>query len=134
VSPTVQGCATPNGCEVVVRKSVKLDLPFVLGMVYGWPNVPSSVLLEEMQRTFRCKRRAAQDALHVLIEGGWLERLDYPQDARRKLYRVTEHGAKGLSRWSGWREMRVARWRYSSTSTRARTRRSRDLFGLARYV
>jgi hypothetical protein len=111
--------------KVVVRRSVKLDLPFVLGMIYAWPNVSSSVLLREMEQSFGCQRRAAQDALHILIEGGWLERLDDPDDARRKLYCVTEVGALALGRWSGWRQMRAARWRYSSTSTKARARRSR---------
>lgn len=111
--------------KIVTRKSLKLDLPIVLGFIYGYPGVPSSVLLEEMQQVFGCKRRSAQDAVHILIAGGWLERRDDKDDARRKNYFVTTKGAHDLEEWRGWREMRLARWQYSSTSTRTRRRPSR---------
>jgi hypothetical protein len=83
------------------------------------------MLLREMQVTFGCKRRAAQDALHILIEGGWLERRNDETDRRRKRYFVTEQGERDLLIDAGWRAMRLARWKYSSTSTRARKMRRR---------
>jgi hypothetical protein len=109
--------------KVVVRKGLKLDLPYALGMVYAWPGVSSPTLLTEMQRAFGCKRRAAQDALSILVAGGWLERRNDETDARRKTYFVTNKGTRDLGEWSGWRKMRLSRWSLSTTSTRARRRR-----------
>jgi DNA-binding MarR family transcriptional regulator len=110
--------------KIVTRKSLKLDLPLVLGFVAAYPGVPSSILIPEMQRSFRCKKRAAQDALSILIAGGWLKRCNDERDARRKRYFLTVKGEEGLQTADGWREMRLSRWRHSTTSTRARRRRS----------
>jgi DNA-binding MarR family transcriptional regulator len=106
--------------KVVIRKGLKLDLPLVLAFVAACPGVASSLLLPELQREFRCERRAAQDALAVLIAGGWLERRDAAGDARRKQYVVTPQGEEAWRTDEGWRETRLARWHYSTTSTRAR--------------
>ena len=112
--------------KVVVRKGLKLDLPYVLEFVAAATSgVSSSILLPEMERRFEVKRRAAQDALTILVRGGWLERRNEPDDARRKNYCVTEKGWQALQTFDGWYELRLARWRYSSTSTRARNRRAR---------
>lgn len=112
--------------KVVVRRGLKLDLPIVLAFVRAFPGVPSSTLLPAMMESFQCSRRAAQDALRILVVGGWLERRDDENDRRRKLYYVTEKGERDVQTWDGWREMRLSRWRYSSTSTRARQRRERQ--------
>jgi DNA-binding MarR family transcriptional regulator len=108
--------------KIVVRKSLRLDLPVVLDFVAVCPGVASAILLPEMQRRFGCKRRAAQDALAILIRGGWLERHDDDTDARRKRYYVTAKGEDDLQTWDGERAIRLARWRYSTISTRARQR------------
>jgi DNA-binding MarR family transcriptional regulator len=111
--------------KVVVRKGLKLDLPPVLEFVAAASSgVASSILLPEIERRFSCKRRAAQDALAILIRGGWLERDNDPDDERRKTYHVTPTGEQALQTFDGWRELRLARWRYSTVSTRARRRRT----------
>jgi hypothetical protein len=109
--------------KIVVRKSVKLDIPHVLGFLAGGSGVASSILIPEVERVFGCNKRAAQDALAILIAGGWLERRDDPNDTRRKTYWITDKGAEDLYKESGWRHMRWARWQHSRTSTRARNRR-----------
>ena len=120
--------------KVVIRKGLKLDLPLVLAFVAACPGVASSLLLPELQREFQCERRAAQDALAVLISGGWLERRDAVSDARRKEYYVTAQGEDAWRTDHGWRETRFARWRYSTTSTRARRSRRSDPSANRDYV
>jgi DNA-binding MarR family transcriptional regulator len=111
--------------KVIVRRGIKLDLPLVLDFVATCPTTAhSSVLIPAMRRRFGCKTRAAQDALRILIEGGWLERKDDDTDRRRKLYVVTDLGRTDLQVIDGWRHMRWARWLHSRTSTRARQRRA----------
>jgi DNA-binding MarR family transcriptional regulator len=110
--------------KVVVRKGMKLDLPYLLAFVSTCPGIPySSVLIPAMRRRFGCKTRAAQDALRILIEGGWVIRVDDQADRRRKIYVVTDKGRRDLSSIDGWRHLRFARWLHSRTSTRARKRR-----------
>lgn len=111
--------------KIVVRKSVKLDLPLVARFVADRDGMASSELLEEIQSAFGCGRRAAQDALTILVSGGWLDRKSSRLDQRRKHYFITDKGWEELPTWSGEREMRLARWEHSTTSTRARTRPSR---------
>lgn len=116
----------------VVRKTLKLDLPYVLEFIAAaFSGVGSSILLPEIQRHFGCKRRAAQDALSILVKGGWVERRSDPDDSRRKNYYVTEKGEHALESFDGWYDLRLARWRYSTTSTRARTRRLKPRSTLA---
>jgi DNA-binding MarR family transcriptional regulator len=111
---------------IVVRRSVKLDLPQVAAFVAARDGARSDQLLNQLQRTFGCQRRAAQDALTILVRGGWLERRDDEHDARRKRYLLTQHGHDDLRTAHGQREMRLARWQHSTTSTRARKQRARQ--------
>jgi DNA-binding MarR family transcriptional regulator len=108
---------------IVVRRSLKLDLPQVAAFIAARDGTHSDQLLDQLQRTFGCKRRAAQDALTILVRGGWLERRDDEQDARRKRYFLTPRGHDELGTLHGQREMRLARWQHSTTSTRAPKRR-----------
>jgi DNA-binding MarR family transcriptional regulator len=110
--------------KTVVRKSVKLDVPLVARFVAERNGMASPALLVEIQAAFRCGRRAAQDALTILVRGGWLDRRSSPHDQRRKHYFVTDKGWEDLPTWSGERDMRLARWEHSTTSTRARYRPS----------
>lgn len=111
--------------KTVVRKSVKLDLPVVALFVTERNGRNSAELLEEIQIAFDCSRRAAQDALTILVRGGWLDRKSSRRDRRRKHYYVTDKGWADLATWSGEREMRLARWTHSTTSSRPRSRPSR---------
>jgi hypothetical protein len=109
--------------KTIVRKSIKLDIPYVLDFVAACPGTAhSSILIPAMRRRFGCKTRAAQDALRILIDGGWLLRADDESDRRRKIYVVTDKGRRDLGVIDGWRSMRWARWLYSRTSTRTRRR------------
>ena len=65
---------------------------------------------------------AAQDALTILVRGGWLERRDDERDTRRKRYFVTETGRHDLQTTTGHAAMRYARRRYSTTSSTRRRR------------
>jgi DNA-binding MarR family transcriptional regulator len=112
--------------NIALGKRVKLDLPLVAQFVCANDGAPSRKLLEDLQARFGCGRRAAQDALSILVRGGWLERRDDQDDARRKEYFVTQRGREALRTLRGEREMRFARWSYSTTSTRARKRRRRE--------
>jgi DNA-binding MarR family transcriptional regulator len=116
---------------IALSRVVKLDLPEVAAFVYRRDGAPSGQLLEELQQVFGCKRRAAQDALGILVSGGWLERRDDSRDARRKRYFLTSLGKRDLTTISGEREMRYARWRYSTTSTRARRLGGQELDAVA---
>jgi DNA-binding MarR family transcriptional regulator len=113
------------------RAAVKLDLPAVARFVRDRDGAASGVLLDALQKAFGCKKRAAQDALSILIRGRWLERRDDEQDARRKYYYLTSLGKRDLATLSGEIGMRYARWRYSTTSTRARRLRGREPDALA---
>jgi DNA-binding MarR family transcriptional regulator len=119
------GSQRPNHeMKIVVRKGMKLDMPHVLGFVATYPlSAKSAILIPALERRFGCKRRAAQDALAILIAGGWVQRLDDATDRRRKVYRVTPQGRRDLEVAEGLRRLRRARWFYSRTSTRARNRR-----------
>jgi DNA-binding MarR family transcriptional regulator len=103
-----------------LSRTVKLDIPAVARFIEIHDGAQSAQLLEGLQQTFGCKRRAAQDALTILVRGGWLERQEDEHDARRKHYVLTQQGRDDLSTVSGHREMRYARRRFSTTSKRAR--------------
>lgn len=110
--------------KIVVRQGMKLDLPLVLSFVpqSGW--TPTRLLLDEIQRRFDCKLRAAQDAISILRAGGWIKHGRAKGDHRKSGYRITAKGKQALALDEGWRELRLSRWQYSTTSTRARKRRA----------
>jgi hypothetical protein len=104
-----------------LSRTVKLDIPQVLKFVAARDGASSPELLRELQDRFACGHRAAQDALGVLVGGGWLERRNDLNDRRRKRYFVTELGRDDLVTIPGHRAMRYARRSYSTCSTKAET-------------
>ena len=105
-----------------LSRTVKLDLPAVAQSAAADDGASSPQLLQKLQETFGCKRRAAQDAPTILVRGGWLERRDDKHDARRKRYFVTETARHDLQTTTGHAAMRYARRRYSTTSSTRRRR------------
>jgi len=108
---------------IALGRKLKLDIPIVAQFVAERNGAPLARLLEELQESFGCRRRAAQDALAILVSGGWLTRSAAKNDRRQKHYFLTQQGGDDLCSARGRREMRCARWRYSTTSTKARKRR-----------
>jgi DNA-binding PadR family transcriptional regulator len=70
----------------------KIDLQAVLRHVGEHNVVPSDELRRWMMETFDCKKRAAKDALSVLVRGGWLTKSRAERDRRRSRYSLTEKG------------------------------------------
>ncbi|MFG1881167.1 MarR family winged helix-turn-helix transcriptional regulator [Micromonospora sp. NPDC049102] len=52
----------------------------------------------ELGQRLGISKQAAGKTVDRLVAVGYLERVDDPSDARRRLVRVTEHGANGLRR------------------------------------
>src|SRR5207245_8876524 len=113
------------GIARALSRTVKLDLPAVAQSAAADDGASSPQLLQKLQETIGCKRRAAQDALTILVRGGWLERRDDKHDARRKRYFLTETARHDLQTTTGHAAMRYARRRHSTTPN-ARRRRTAE--------
>jgi len=72
---------------IALGRKLKLDIPIVAQFVAERNGAPLARLLEELQESFGCRRRAAQDALAILVSGGWLTR-SAARDTTGRRYRT----------------------------------------------
>jgi DNA-binding MarR family transcriptional regulator len=72
--------------------SEKVWLPGALQLLAELEPLRRGLLVGELAHRFGCSRRAAEDALTVLLRGGYVERTNSLADGRGRDYRVSERG------------------------------------------
>ena len=106
----------------------KVYLPGALLLLAGLEPLRRRLLVLELSHRYRCSGRAAEDALTVLLRGGYIERTRSAGDGRGRDYRVSERGHALLSHHNGAVVLRTAR-RLLTGCPSPRVRRFQQRFG-----
>jgi len=106
----------------------KVYLPGALVLLAGLEPLRRRLLVLELSHRYRCSGRAAEDALTVLLRGGYIERTRSAGDGRRRDYRVSERGHALLNHHNGPAVLRTAR-RLLTACPSPRVRRYQQRFG-----